>query len=1720
MKRKFSYKAVLLSLLALLICLSAVVLSVAYLKQQTGAVTNTFLRGEDPKQTYWLDYNLNGGESDTIKSETVEATEEEHIFTVTSEEPSRLGYQFLGWADTADAKVPTCRGGSTVTVTKDDRGKTLYAVWQEVDDFVLYFQYNLPDSVKNVMLRNMPETMTAKYAGSGQHTFTVTNVPYDENADATGLTFLGWTTVEGGTVIYPADDTIDVIVTQKVTTLYAVWGFEYFVAFDRNPGDGTVGKYSRENGTLVNVNSEDKIILGSDSQTVSPYLLYESGEYSYAREKYMLVGFSYEADGATPEEYVTVAKPGRNNAETVYAIWVQGDYALIYDANGGSNAPATQTEKEGKENHTFDISTKIPTKMEGSNGVFKGWAYTADAEEPVFAWNEGSETFDPPTVTLDINDPVRVLYAVWEYTYTLTYQLGSLADADSPMPENQTVKSSKPTCTFTIPKEPVPTRDTEYLFHYWAEGEERINGEFRYCDNNGFYFDQAVVTAAEPGIELYPRFRPAEGYKVVFKRLKDANGNNDTTDVISLTTQTICTYEIPPWADYKVSSGDNNITFLGWSEKDDPYSIEPDYVIGDVVRINPDTDTHTKTLYPVYREWDYFSINLDYDGGTGTKNLGCDKTESVDSYESKYIHFIEPGQSQRVLSSFKASDVFLPSKSGYELKGFNYRKNGTEASFNMDNIDKGGCNDDGSSIITIYDVVFDLDKAAAGEQTITKSTTKLTHGATRYTLTLYAVWAKKDAYDKYQLILDSNTNSVGNRYFEEELLQSNAAYAVTFQTTTKDVSISRAGYKLTGFAYDPEGNEPCAAYVDGHLDKDIIVSQSDTAHVKRTDKGGRDDGDLFTLRLYAMWEPQQVFYLKLDYNGGDRYESSSNPRVLYEEKKIVRPPEETAYTWDASTEYKFFSRYGYVFKGFAYSKDATEPDFLMSGYKFPEGMTVDKNDTDHVVNGTIYGVPSTELTLYAVWEPQQIFELRQDFTGGVYTFSDKSTTTIWTKSAVVPRGQDSYTFSRTSPNIPTRSGYRLLGYAYTKEATSPDFIWDGKQGFDPTITVSKLDTEHEIKLYTSSDGVEVTQLTVYAVWEKEKRFTLNLDPNGGSTVSNESKTVELSVTQATWEAGTTIAAPTLTGFKLLGYATSKDATVPDYPVRDIYYDSSSKTNRAYLTEDIIFTDEQEGVDHDRESAPETHTLTLYAVWEPMRRFAVTINQNVGTSPSDYTTYSSYYDKSVTSATIAVSSSTNGALSSYPGYNLKGAAYKPDAKKVNFVGNSFSVVVDTADTEHVTVTTEDNGVETVTLRLYAIWSVKLSYAGRGSDLPDTVEVINPTAEERVVSIAQKQPTYQNFCFAGWTTNSDALVPEYGAEGYYTKTLKEVSPTVTLEKNTTLYAVWMQKYTLGFDANGGDKNSTPNVEVTYVALGTTSTRCTFAISPNKPYREGYTFLGWATKPDATEATYQPGGTILVNGNTDGSETITTLYAVWQEDTGETTADETTETDGPLLAPSAPETADGGTEGLRLDTEALVGLRVAEAEHRSVWQRGEDMELTLVAKEGYALPQSMLVTVQEEQYVLPQREGEKLPDKLTYDAASGKLTVPAELLQETDTVILAAHADTAVPAAQDSLLRTEQTANGEDPSAPTDGASEVAPAEALPEVAPTEEAPEAAPTENLSEVAPVEAPPEVTLPEASPEEPPQPSETVEAAAAEPAPPLENCGSPAPPGEAETLE
>lgn len=121
-------------------------------------------------------------------------------------------------------------------------------------------------------------------------------------------------------------------------------------------------------------------------------------------------------------------------------------------------------------------------------------------------------------------------------------------------------------------------------------------------------------------------------------------------------------------------------------------------------------------------------------------------------------------------------------------------------------------------------------------------------------------------------------------------------------------------------------------------------------------------------------------------------------------------------------------------------------------------------------------------------------------------------------------------------------------------------------------------------------------------------------------------------------------------------------------------------------------------------------------------------------------------------------------------------------------------------------------------------------------------------------AKKNPTIFDFNTAGTTATQTTYT-------IYLVAKKAVPPTVT--------------YTLTYYPNTTDlvtNMPSPNP----VTQKSSTSPVTFTVSSAIPAREGYNFLGWNGKPDATTPTVQPGNWVTTTATT------TKLYAVWQSNT----------------------------------------------------------------------------------------------------------------------------------------------------------------------------------------------------------------------------------------------
>lgn len=140
-----------------------------------------------------------------------------------------------------------------------------------------------------------------------------------------------------------------------------------------------------------------------------------------------------------------------------------------------------------------------------------------------------------------------------------------------------------------------------------------------------------------------------------------------------------------------------------------------------------------------------------------------------------------------------------------------------------------------------------------------------------------------------------------------------------------------------------------------------------------------------------------------------------------------------------------------------------------------------------------------------------------------------------------------------------------------------------------------------------------------------------------------------------------------------------------------------------------------------------------------------------------------------------------------------------------------------------------------------------------------------AESYQIDVNTGKPTRDRYKFDGWADEANATTATYfGGELI---TLTKDNPT------KIIYAVWKPIFELHYNANGG--TGAPDSQ-TYTSYSATSTQVTFTSRNQIPTKDGYTFKGWADSATATDAQYQPGGTIPVKHENSPK----TVYAVWEK------------------------------------------------------------------------------------------------------------------------------------------------------------------------------------------------------------------------------------------------
>ncbi len=387
---------------------------------------------------------------------------------ISSNKPTRKGYNFAGWSTSANGNV-VYQPGAEYKNDQNGGTVTLYAKWTAWKHTVTYDK-NVPANSKKTDVKNMPGNQTKIY---DQNLTLQSNVP-----TRIGYTFVKWTTNKDGTgtayqpgsqYSYNRDS------DGGTVTLYAVWTpWKYTVRYDKN----------------VPANSSSQTVSNMPAdQTKTEEVVLTLSSNKPSRNGYIFNGWQAQINGKAvdyqPGATLSYDPDVKGSVITLKAKWTAWKHTVHYNANGGdqNSVPTDQTK-------TFDqamiLSDKKPTRH-GYN--FVRWNTKADGT--------GTSYEVKGNYNHDQNGGTVTLYAIWTpWVHTVHYDANGGDQNSVPNDQKKTYGQSMNVAT------KVPTRN-EYKFLGWTTGKDG-SGTF-YNPGDAYYHDQngQTVTLYAKWIQLY-----------------------------------------------------------------------------------------------------------------------------------------------------------------------------------------------------------------------------------------------------------------------------------------------------------------------------------------------------------------------------------------------------------------------------------------------------------------------------------------------------------------------------------------------------------------------------------------------------------------------------------------------------------------------------------------------------------------------------------------------------------------------------------------------------------------------------------------------------------------------------------------------------------------------------------------------------------------------------------------------------------------------------------------------------------------------------------------------------------------------------------------------------------------------------------------------------------------------------------------------------------------
>ena len=594
--------------------------------------------------------------------------------------------------------------------------------------------------------------------------------------------------------------------------------------------------------------------------------------------------------------------------------------------------------------------------------------------------------------------------------------------------------------------------------------------------------------------------------------------------------------------------------------------------------------------------------------------------------------------------------------------------------------------------------------------------------------------------------------------------------------------------------------------------------------------------------LQAVWRKSGIWYVK--YDAENAYQGRGTGTILGENGAPVSVVQ-------LNTEY--------ADGAMVVLEKAAEPA-VGSEWQFV-GWHIKGDETDTIYypnEGMIYRSAFADhnnvLTLEAVYEKLQKTSITYDANGGSGTLTDGGSVVVGEN--VTPLTVTNNTVDQIEINSEVilssgegfvRDGYHLIGWSTSPARTANDFSPSANPSTD-------FVTDGQTHYVVDDPNGNV----LYAVWER--CYSITYRPNGGSgaleglTPNGDGSYSETDILKS--ESATITSEEYIRpGYRFIGWNTAADGSGTVY---------SAGQEIGQMTDDLI----------------------LYAQWEKLLHVIYDVNGGTGTltnpnglisnGQGQYNT-GDIYTRNVTQVELS-----NGNSIERNGYMLNGWNTEPDGTGTHY------------DCGETTVLSDD-------LILYAEWVElhNLTYHANGGSgtLTDggsytydeeTINLENANAYANIPHGAEVKLsvgegfTRSGYQLVGWNTSKSAAdeeIVEY-----------EKNDDLTLNEDTTLYAVWKKLLSVTYYLNGGegvpakaDSHDLYRIGTDVFSTGDVYADATEVSVANAGTmeKEGYTFLGWSTDPGRTEEDFSDGnGTDFAPGSQLMIFNDTVLYAVWQK------------------------------------------------------------------------------------------------------------------------------------------------------------------------------------------------------------------------------------------------